>query len=137
MAYTFERFLPPVHFRAGSIALGGRLDESTTAHPRVAEPVRAEVRKERVALGILAMLATTLLFPISDVASKYLTHSLPPIEIAFLRYVVFIAFAAPMLTRGVRKVIVTQRLGLQIGRGVVGGVATGVAILAFSYLPVA
>src|SRR5258708_32094130 len=83
------------------------------------------------------MIDTTLLFPSSDVASKYLTQSLPAIEIAWLRYLVFVLVVLPMLGGGVRKVVVTTRPGLQIGRGVVGGLATAVAMLSFSYLPVA
>src|SRR5258708_37730880 len=83
------------------------------------------------------MLATTLLFPISDVASKYLTQSLPAVEIAWLRYLVFVLMVLPMLGGGVRRAVVTTRPGLQIGRAVVAGLATGAALLAFRHLPAA
>jgi drug/metabolite transporter (DMT)-like permease len=83
------------------------------------------------------MLATTLLFPISDVASKYLTLSLPPIEIAWLRYMVYVLMVLPMFCAGPGKVVETTRLGLQIARGVIGGLSTAVVMVSFSFLPVA
>jgi drug/metabolite transporter (DMT)-like permease len=132
--------MSPASFRSAAVAAGlpaaRKLLPSRPANVRHAG-AKTTVRPERAALGIAAMLATTLLFPISDVASKYLTQSLPPIEIAWLRYLVFVLMVLPMFGAGAGKVVETTRPSLQIARGVVGGLATAVAMLSFSYLPVA
>jgi drug/metabolite transporter (DMT)-like permease len=91
---------------------------------------------DRPLLGVLALLVSTALFPMSDSAAKALTQALPPLEVAWLRYAVFVLMTGPLLLRG-GHVLRTARPGLQIARGVTSGLATLLAILSFSFLPVA
>ncbi len=103
--------------------------------PTMAVETRA-VGAERPLLGIVAMLLCTALFPISDTASKILTADLPSLEVAWLRYVVFLVMTLPVLMRG-RGALATRRPGLQIGRGLASAASTAIAILSFGFLPVA
>ncbi len=74
------------------------------AGPRIEGPLR----------GVLLALGAMLLFSTSDATSKVLTADLPPVEIAWLRYVVFVVVAAPGAWRaGLR----TARPDVQTLRG--------------------
>ena len=96
----------------------------------------AAAKPERTLVGILALLASTALFPISDTASKLLTTSLPSIEVAWLRYLVFVIMTVPLLLRG-RGVLRTARPGLQVGRAMASAASTVLFIVAFGVMPVA
>ncbi len=94
------------------------------------------LRPERTAVGILALLASAALFPVSDVVSKVLTASLPGIEVAWLRYLVFVVMTVPLLLRG-GGVLRTARPGAQVGRAVAAAASTSLFIVAFGVMPVA
>ena len=98
--------------------------------------VAASAKPERTLVGILALLASTALFPISDTASKVLTASLPSIEVAWLRYLVFVIMTVPLLLRG-RGVLRTARPALQVGRAMASAASTVLFIVAFGVMPVA
>ena len=98
--------------------------------------VAASAKPERTLVGILALLASTALFPVSDIASKVLTTSLPSIEVAWLRYLVFVIMTVPLLLRG-RGVLRTARPGLQVGRAMASAASTVLFIVAFGVMPVA
>ncbi len=98
--------------------------------------IAAAATPERTLVGIMALLASTALFPVSDTASKLLTTSLPAIEVAWLRYLVFVIMTVPLLLRG-RGVLRTSRPGLQIGRAMAGAASTVLFIVAFGVMPVA
>lgn len=93
-------------------------------------------RPDRTLVGIMALLACTALFPVSDTAAKVLTGNLPPVEVAWLRYLVFVIMTLPALLRG-RTMLLTERPRLQFGRALASALSTGFAILSFGYLPVA
>ena len=103
--------------------------------PKIAVEGRA-VGTERPVVGILAMLLCTALFPISDTAAKMLTVDLPPLEVAWLRYLVFLIMTLPVLVRG-RSALATRRPAVQFGRALASAASTAVAILSFAFLPVA
>ncbi len=96
----------------------------------------AAATPERTLVGVLALLACTALFPVSDTAAKILTGGLPPLEIAWLRYFVFVVMTVPLLLRG-RKVLATERPQLQVGRALASALSTALAILSLGFLPVA
>lgn len=108
-----------------------------TLTPAAGQPASVPLlRPERTLVGILALLASMALFPVSDVASKVLTASLPGIEVAWLRYLVFVIMTVPLLLRG-RGVLRTSRPGVQVGRSVAAAASTSLFIAAFSVMPVA
>ena len=126
-----NRTAPAIPARSSSAL---RKPRRTAALPTL--EVGASAKPERTLVGILALLASTALFPISDVASKLLTTSLPSIEVAWLRYLVFVIMTVPLLLRG-RGVLRTVRPGLQVGRAMASAASTVLFIVAFGVMPVA
>jgi drug/metabolite transporter (DMT)-like permease len=88
------------------------------------------------------MLAATALFSLSDTMAKYITQSVPAVELATIRYVVFVLMAAAPFLRpfgggGRRPRMRSRRPLLQIVRGV-GVVGSALCfILALGHLPIA
>ncbi len=106
--------------------------QRTTPAPAAA----AAAKPERTVVGILALLASVALFPVSDTASKVLTGTLPGIEVAWMRYLVFVVMTVPLLLRD-RSLLRTKRPGLQAGRAVASAASTALFIVAFGMMPVA
>ncbi len=113
------------------------------ANPRGAKaqrlPVPAPVASavpERTLVGIVALLAGAALFPVSDTASKMLTATLPGIEVAWMRYLVFVVLTVPLLLRD-RSLVRAARPGLLAGRAVASAASTALFIVAFGMMPVA
>jgi len=67
--------------------------------------------------AIGAMVLTALFFAISDVYAQVLTLSLPPLEVTFLRWLVFLVFLLCWLRSKSLSAFVTRSLGWQILRG--------------------
>jgi drug/metabolite transporter (DMT)-like permease len=71
--------------------------------------------------GILLIIGATMLFSTSDVMSKVLSARMPSIEIACVRYVVFVVLAAALLRRSRQTAIVRAPwLNVLRGLGLVG-----------------
>jgi drug/metabolite transporter (DMT)-like permease len=89
-------------------------------------------------LGIGFIIASTVFFAGSDVAAKLLTHTIPPVEIAWMRYVVFCLMVLPAVAwTGGRRGLATTRLPMQILRAL-GMVSSAVVFMvALGHLPVA
>ena len=87
--------------------------------------------------GGALMLGATVLFSASDTMAKYVTQGVPAIELATIRYAVFVAMAGTALLRRRRTALRSRRPALQVMRGV-GVVGSAVAfILALGSLPIA
>jgi drug/metabolite transporter (DMT)-like permease len=83
------------------------------------------------------MLVATLLFSLSDTMAKYITQSIPAVELATIRYTVFVLMAASPLVRNRRASMRSRRPMLQILRGI-GVVGSALAfILSLGSLPIA
>jgi drug/metabolite transporter (DMT)-like permease len=82
-------------------------------------------------------LAAMLLFSCSDVVSKVLNRTLPPVEICWLRYAVFCGLIVPYILRRGPGVLHSTRPGLQALRAFGLVAATLFFIVAVRYLPVA
>ncbi len=83
------------------------------------------------------MLAASLLFSLSDTMAKYITESVPAVELATIRYAVFVLMAASPMLRDRRISMRSRRPMLQIVRGV-GVVGSAICfILSLAYLPIA
>jgi drug/metabolite transporter (DMT)-like permease len=88
--------------------------------------------------GILLMIGSTVFFSCSDVMTKFLSGTLPPAEIAWLRYTTFALLVAALLFRnGGGTLLRSQNVKLQIlrGFGMVG--STLMFTTALRFLPVA
>jgi drug/metabolite transporter (DMT)-like permease len=87
--------------------------------------------------GGVLMLAACVMFSLSDTTAKYVTEGVPAVELATIRYAVFVAMASVPLLRHPRRSVRSRRPGLQILRGI-GVVGSAVAfILSLGALPIA
>jgi drug/metabolite transporter (DMT)-like permease len=83
------------------------------------------------------MLAATVLFSLSDTMAKYITQSVPAVQLATIRYTVFVLMAITPMLRHRRRTMRSRRPMLQIIRGV-GVVGSALAfILSLAHLPIA
>ena len=83
------------------------------------------------------MLAATLLFSLSDVMAKYITQSVPAVELAAIRYAVFVLMASIPLLRPGHASLRSRRPGLQLLRGACVAGSAICFMLALHTLPVA
>jgi drug/metabolite transporter (DMT)-like permease len=87
--------------------------------------------------GVALLVVATVFFSLSDTMAKLLTRSLPVAEIAWLRYVAFVALAAWLDVRSGAGRFRVRRPGLQVLRGL-GLVGSAIfIILALRRMPMA
>jgi drug/metabolite transporter (DMT)-like permease len=101
-------------------AASARLDRAASLLPgnRPAAPA-APARADRPFRGIALILASTVFLGTSDVTAKYLSATLPSVEIAWLRFLVFALIMGPaMLPGSPLYALQSRRPGLQVMRGV-------------------
>jgi drug/metabolite transporter (DMT)-like permease len=79
----------------------------------------APARTDHPFKGIALILMSTVFLGVSDVTAKYLSATLPSIEIAWIRFLAFAVIMVPaMLPGSPLFALRTERLGLQMMRGV-------------------
>src|SRR5215207_2729935 len=94
--------------------------------------------RDRPLLAIGLVLASTVFLSCSDVTAKYLASSVPAIEIAWLRYLVFLLIVLPPVLRtGIKRTFRSQRPGLQVFRGLALVTSSILFISSLRYLPIA
>ena len=88
--------------------------------------------------GILLVLLAMLLFAGMDGATKHLSSDYSVVQILWIRYVVLLVFGLLVARpRGIRRALVTQHLGLQLGRSLLLIVEKAAFVIAWSYLTLA
>jgi drug/metabolite transporter (DMT)-like permease len=98
----------------------------------------APARADRPFRGIALILASTVFLGASDVTAKYLSATLPSIEIAWIRFLVFALIMVPaMLPRSPLYALRSERPGLQIMRGVALLSSSLFFISGLRFLPIA
>jgi drug/metabolite transporter (DMT)-like permease len=100
-------------------AAAARLDSAPFPLPekKSAAPT-APSRADRPFKGIALMLVSTIFLGTSDVTAKYLSATLPSIEIAWIRFLVFALIMMPAMMPGSPLyALQTNRLGLHLMRG--------------------
>jgi drug/metabolite transporter (DMT)-like permease len=98
----------------------------------------APARADRPFRGIALILASTVFLGLSDVTSKYLSATLPSIEITWIRFVVFTLVMVPaMLPGSPLFALRTARPGLQVMRGVAMLGSSLLFISGLRFLPIA
>jgi drug/metabolite transporter (DMT)-like permease len=120
-------------------AAAARLDSARLPLPkRKSAGRRAPSRADRPFKGIALILASTVFLGTSDVTAKYLSASLPSIEIAWIRFLVFGIIMVPaMLPRSPLYAMHTGRLGLQLMRGAALLASSLFFISGLRFLPIA
>ena len=98
----------------------------------------APARADRPFRGIALILASTVFLGTSDVTSKYLSATLPSVEIAWIRFLVFALIMLPaMLPGSPLYALPTGRLGLQAMRGTALLLSSLFFISGLRFLPIA
>ena len=98
----------------------------------------APARADRPFRGIAMILASTVFLGASDVTAKYLSATLPSIEIAWLRFLVFAMIMVPaMLPGSPLYALQSDRKGLQLMRGVTLLASSLFFISGLRFLPIA
>lgn len=107
----------------GLVARPTRMPPRPAAAPAAPVAAAATAPRERALFGIGLIILSTVFFSSTDVIAKMLTAQLPAIEVAWIRYAVFVAIVVPyaVAVRGTGA-LSTARPGLQILRalGMVG-----------------
>jgi drug/metabolite transporter (DMT)-like permease len=99
---------------------------------------RAPARADRPFKGIALILSSTVFLGVSDVTAKYLSATLPSIEIAWLRFLVFAMIMAPAMVPGSPLfALKTNNVGLQLMRGAALLGSSLFFISGLRYLPIA
>ena len=100
-------------------AAAARLDSASLPLPEKKPEARtAPARADRPFKGIALILGSTVFLGTSDVTAKYLSATLPSIEIAWIRFFVFALIMSPaMLPGSPLFALQTRRPGLQLLRG--------------------
>ena len=120
-------------------AAAARLDSASISLPerKPAKP-KALVRPDLPFKGIALILASTVFLGLSDVTAKYLSASLPPIEITWIRFLVFALIMTPAMIPGSPLYALKtdrRRLHVMRGAGVLG--SSLFFITGMSFLPIA
>ncbi len=99
---------------------------------------RAPARADRPFKGIALILSSTVFLGVSDVTAKYLSASLPSIEIAWLRFLVFAMIMVPAMVPGSPLfALKTGSIPLQLLRGAALLGSSLFFISGLRYLPIA
>jgi drug/metabolite transporter (DMT)-like permease len=87
--------------------------------------------------GILLIIGATVLFSTSDAMAKYVTRTLPVIELAWVRYIVFVLVSLAVARRQGRDVFATRRPVQQTLRGAAIVASALLFLLGLGRLPLA
>jgi drug/metabolite transporter (DMT)-like permease len=120
-------------------AAAARLDRTALPLPEKKSPARAAPgRADRPFRGIALILASTVFLGASDVTAKYLSATLPSIEIAWIRFLVFALIMSPAMIPGSPLFALrSRRPGLQMMRGVTLLASSLLFISGLRFLPIA
>jgi drug/metabolite transporter (DMT)-like permease len=98
----------------------------------------APARADRPFRGIALILASTVFLGASDVTAKYLSATLPSVEIAWIRFSVFALIMLPAMLPGTRLfALQSDRRGLQMMRGAALLASSLFFISGLRFLPIA
>ena len=121
------------------IATAARLDSAPTSLPeKKSAPRTAPARADRPFKGIALILASTVFLGCSDVTAKYLSASLPPIEITWIRFLTFALIMVPAMIPGSPLFALrTRRRRLHLMRGATLLGSSLFFISGLAFLPIA
>ena len=120
-----------------------RLDSAPSPLPEKPLPEKklanaASARADRPLRGIALLIASTIFLGTSDATSKYLSTTLPSIEIAWIRFLVFLLIMVPATVPGSPLFALrTQRPVLQVMRGAALLGSSLLFISGLRFLPIA
>lgn len=107
--------------------------------PKTAVPLLGHGHSDKPFLGILLVICSTAFLASSDAIAKYLSRSgMPPVEIAWIRFLVFVLIMTPIvLAPGSGTPLRSSRPLMQVFRGLGLLCSSIFFIIALGYLPIA
>jgi drug/metabolite transporter (DMT)-like permease len=116
-----------------------RLDSARLPLPEEKQPANvAPARADRPLRGIALLLVSSIFLGASDATSKYLSTTLPSIEIAWIRFLVFVLIMVPAMAPGSPLFALrTERPVLQVMRGIALLGSSLLFISGLRFLPIA
>jgi drug/metabolite transporter (DMT)-like permease len=119
-------------------AAAARLDRAPSPLPEKKPAAHtAPARVDRPFRGIALILASTVFLGTSDVTAKYLSATLPSIEIAWIRFLVFALIVLPAMLGSPLQALRSRRPGLQVMRGIGMLLSSLFFISGLRFLPIA
>lgn len=106
-----------------------------TLHPK--PPVHVGAPLENPLVGILLAVSAGIFFAMSDATAKYLTPTLPTIEIVWLRWFGFLAIVTPLVLFSRGGILHSRRPVLQTGRAICLVLSSVMFIMGLASLPLA
>ncbi len=104
----------------------------------IENPIPRLLRQDRVPLGILLMIAATVMFAVSSALAKWQVEIYPAVELLFMRSLGSLAVCALfILPRTGLMVFRTDRLGQHAGRSATQATAQTLIVIAFGLMPLA
>jgi drug/metabolite transporter (DMT)-like permease len=94
-------------------------------------------RTDRPFRGIALLISSTLFLGSSDAMAKYLSHSLPAIEITWIRFLTFALMFVPAMLTTKPNIFQATRPSLQVWRGVALLSSSLFFIIGLGFLPIA
>jgi drug/metabolite transporter (DMT)-like permease len=111
---------------------------TTTPTPTDAEAVATRRHADHPLRGIALIIGATVFLSCSDALAKYLSLTLPAIEIAWIRFLMFLLILIPVVATSQPKTVLrSARPGLQALRGLALVLASIFFISGLRYLPIA
>ena len=96
---------------------------------------RPDARATLIGIGLIVL--NGAMWAASDTAAQFLTRTLPPIEVTWIRYLVHGIILFPLLRGGIRGAFRTVHLPLQVMRGVFAALSAITFIIGLNIIPVA
>jgi drug/metabolite transporter (DMT)-like permease len=134
---------PPARRHAGPPLPSGAPDlyqtqVSDIARPAIETETPPPARRDRIPLGILLMIVTTVLFTVMSTISKWLTQTYPVGEVLFIRAAVAMAASAAIIlpSHGLA-VFRTRKLNQHVMRSVSQTISQSCILIAFTLMPLA
>ena len=104
--------------------------------PSFKSVARAPARSDQPLRGILLLMGSTIFLACSDAMAKYLGRTLPPVEVAWLRFAMIALILAPFIAMN-PSVLRSARPGLQTMRALALLASSLFFISALQFMPIA
>lgn len=99
---------------------------------------RANLRADRIPLGIIFMLGATIMFALSSALSKWQVASYSFVEVLFFRAIASLVTCAALILPGIGLAVLrTNRLRDHFGRSATQATAQSLIVIAFGLMPLA
>jgi len=108
---------------------------NTTKSVPIGFQSRPDARATLIGIGLIVL--NGAMWAASDTAAQFLTRTLPPIEVTWIRYLVHGIILFPLLRGGIRGAFRTVHLPLQVMRGVFAALSAITFIIGLNIIPVA